>query len=204
MGGRSLSSHGHGRKSELEERQHTIKTGEILYMRTIRKAVGVLLVLLVAGCGGQDQTNQAIHDQRGDLNNLADTNREEEAVDADVIWDELDVDEMPVPVYNPPEAISIDDIVEIKHDGEVYLQFVIDVHGIVDTAYVFESSGHGYLDTLALDTIRKQVFTPGIKNGVPVKMRTTQGFIYRVQPEFLMPKPPRESDETEGNSSVDQ
>ena len=174
-------------------------------MRRISMAIVVFLVLSVVACGGNDQTDQATQNQNSNINNSADAGRLEEDSDTDVVWNEQEVDEMPMPVYNRPQAVSVDDYVEIKHDGEVYLQMVIDTHGFIDTVFVEESSGHSYLDTLALNSVRDMVFTPATKGGIPVKVRTTQGFIYRIPPESFLdsPTPTWESTNTAGDSNVE-
>ena len=137
-------------------------------MSTICKAILASVFLFVTACGGDDETDRAAQTQEGTKN--------------DSIYTPLEVDVLAQIVYNPPLSAP-DGMVEV--DGDVVVHIVIGEDGIVDTAFIEESSKHGPLDTLALNAILKTVWTPAIKDGDRVKMRASFPFMFRIPP----PKP---------------
>lgn len=126
-------------------------------MIEIRKVMLVCLILVQSACGENDQ-NQSVN--RRDIPSTR--------------WD--------VPakvVYTPPHPVDV----EIKDEGNVVVYITINTNGFVDTARIERSSKHAYLDSLALDSIRKTVWKPAIKDGNPVAMQVSIPYMFRIRPD---------------------
>jgi protein TonB len=56
------------------------------------------------------------------------------------------------------------------HQGTVVLSVHVDEQGRVSNLWLFESSGHGSLDTAALQAVKNWIFEPGMQGGSTVAM----------------------------------
>ncbi len=54
-------------------------------------------------------------------------------------------------------------------EGLVKIRARVDAAGIVKEAWVAESSGSALLDTAALEAVKRSLFSPAFKNGIPVQ-----------------------------------
>ncbi len=89
------------------------------------------------------------------------------------------VDSMEPPSWasgTPPEALSTPSAPNLGEiglegfEGFVGLWITITVDGIVDDVRIIRSSGHPELDSLAVDSVKKIVFSPAKKNGKAVEI----------------------------------
>jgi protein TonB len=79
-----------------------------------------------------------------------------------------DVDKEPVAIYQPQPNYPIN-LYRAKIGGTVSILFVVNQDGTVSSARVQQTSGRRELDDAALAAVMKYKFTPGIKDGQPVK-----------------------------------
>jgi TonB family protein len=84
------------------------------------------------------------------------------------VFEEGDVDVMPVPKYQPqppyPEKAR-----ELAIEGEVKVEFVVDVNGKVSSIRSL-STPHQSFEKPVRDVISSWKFSPAVKSGVPVNM----------------------------------
>ena len=82
-------------------------------------------------------------------------------------------------VYTPPWPAGV----KIEYEGNVVVHITISTNGFVDSARIERSSKHAYLDSLALNSIRKTVWTPALKDGNPVAMQVSIPYMFRIRPD---------------------
>lgn len=126
-------------------------------MIEIRKVMLVSLILVQTACGGNDRPQG---ENRSDISSTQ--------------WD--------VPakvVYTPPYPEGV----EVKDEGNVVVRVTINTDGFAGTARIEQSSKHAYLDSLAVEMIRKTVWTPALKDGSPVAMQVSIPYLFRIRPD---------------------
>lgn len=68
-----------------------------------------------------------------------------------------------------------------REQGTVVIALVVSTSGRVSEASVFRSSGFDRLDQVALSAVRRFVYEPYVLNGLPVSVRTTVTFPFKLQ-----------------------
>jgi len=85
------------------------------------------------------------------------------------IYDYLEVDVKPEPVYAPKPAYS-DRARTAEMEGQVIIEVLVGRDGNVKRAKVQQSSGYDELDKAARDAAKQWEFTPAEKDGEPVRV----------------------------------
>lgn len=86
----------------------------------------------------------------------------------DAIFQMADLDQKPRVIYQPSPSLSRD--VRKKAPGTVYVIFVVDTRGRVETPMV-QSSSDPVFEAPALSAVKQWKFEPAKRNGEPVKFR---------------------------------
>lgn len=94
------------------------------------------------------------------------------------------VQKMPEPVGGMKSILSKIEYPELARkgniEGRVVVQFVVDEQGKVTQTEVIRGIGGG-CDEEALRVVKAATFTPGIQNGIPVKVRLSVSVLFRLQ-----------------------
>lgn len=75
------------------------------------------------------------------------------------------------PLYNanpPPKYPRV--AIKRGYQGTAELMVLVNMNGMVDDAWLFESSGYSILDNAALQSVRSWSFTPGKRGNHPIEM----------------------------------
>lgn len=88
--------------------------------------------------------------------------------DADALFSVADLDQEPRAIYQASPVV--DKALRAKAPGTVYLIFIVDQQGRVDSPAVQKSTDPVF-EKPALDAVKKWKFEPGKRNGQPVRFR---------------------------------
>jgi TonB family protein len=73
-------------------------------------------------------------------------------------------------------------------EGRVFVQFVVDEHGVPNDVAVARGIGGG-CDEAAVEAVRESRFVPGMQGGHPVAVRMSLPVTFRLRPQSLPPPP---------------
>ncbi|MCA9736360.1 MAG: energy transducer TonB [Gemmatimonadota bacterium] len=99
--------------------------------------------------------------------------------------------EQPVPLYGESPVEYPLELWDQGVEGEVLLRVLVDADGAIDSVAVETSSGHGGLDTAAIQGVRQMQFTPARLNGrrTDAWARVPVRFSKKPKPEGGTPRP---------------
>jgi protein TonB len=95
------------------------------------------------------------------------------------IFDLADLDQQPVPRFQPPPQYPFD-MSRAGNTGTVSVGFICDSEGHVDDAHVANSSGYAELDQAAIAGVSKWIFKPGRKGGHAVNTRMEVPIVFNL------------------------
>lgn len=85
-------------------------------------------------------------------------------------YEAKELDTLPTPIGAiEPKYPSVAQDAEVH--GEVHLAIFIDEHGAVSSLQILQSTHPSLFDRQVMDAFQNAIFTPGIKNSIPVKSR---------------------------------
>lgn len=93
------------------------------------------------------------------------------------IFELHEVDKEPQPIHEPLPNYPIK-LYRERVRGSVVLTFVVDENGAVGNVQIKQSSTYREFDQAALSAVSQWKFTPGIKDGQPVRTRFEQEFTF--------------------------
>ncbi|MDG5766073.1 M56 family metallopeptidase [Balneolales bacterium ANBcel1] len=171
--------------SILKKRIENMNTKE-QHQRSFRKSLGFLFVTLLAitvviSCSDIQSSGQGAEPASSVSSSAEGAATSTAALDEETVYTEVEImPEMEGGIISLYEYLTYpDDARAAGIEGQVVVQFVVDEEGRVTQPQVVRSAGGG-LDEAALDAIEQVAFTPGRKDGTPVKVEIAMPISFRL------------------------